>query len=223
MKRFLLIFLAFSFVIALTACGKAGTSGDITTTDMTNPYKFDMNGTQNPNLDAEKIIVPINDTSKFDKDTFAKRVCELRELDADNFTDASKLSINKIVYYSFCHMYYKTIYDIPKTSALREWQSAIDTMNSEIKKNFLIGSFDATKSDNYQTSKKIFDMWQPNARTAPIYNAEVKQISTDKYELTVTFFDKNDTAKSTPLTKSVATIVKSDGNYVFASLVSSAV
>ncbi len=217
MKRIVLLLLVAGILFSFSSCvGKSAQKSGITTSDVnSNPYKFDMNG--NP-ITTEAFAESINDTTKFDKDLFAKRVYELKTFfGAENFLDPSKISISAVVLYSFHHIYYPSLLTMPKGKLLYR-QTSVEIMNEEIKKNFNLSSFDATQSDLYSANKNTFEMWQQNYSGTPVYTAETKTLGTDKYELTVTFFANNDTAKKTPLSRSVAVIEKSGGNYVFSSL-----
>lgn len=131
--------------------------------------------------------------SDFDAALYTKRLYELKEQFAVNgFQSVSDLTPSVVVQYAFCHLYYDSLVDMPeeKTMLLREVLP--DSISAKVKDLFGDNKVDITKSDLYESDKKLFEMWQPKLRASVSANTTYEKLSDTSCQLTSTFYKTQD-------------------------------
>lgn len=119
-----------------------------------------------------------DDGGQLDIALFALRGFELKNLFAvDAFDAPSEISVNKLVQFSFCHLYYDALTDMPDTvgSALIFREADPKQISDKIKLLFNVTNIEIETSDLYNSGTKTFQMWEPNYRTPVYFTAESKK------------------------------------------------
>ena len=154
-----------------------------------------------------------------DADALANRSYELRYLiAAKKFDSPADLSVNALVQFAFCHLFYENLIDMP-TSGNKLREASADDIKLEILKQFGSVDIDITKADLYNSGKKQFEMWEPHYGTEIFYDVNVVADSDNCYKAITTFY--TDSSKSEQKGKTVLT-VKDIGGKVFIQKLSSA-
>ncbi len=152
-------------------------------------------------------------------DDLAMRSYELRFLLAQKkFNSPDDIAVNALVQYSFCHLFYDNLIDIPNSgSKLRKVSE--DGLRARIKKDFGEVKTDITKSDLYNASKKCFEMWEPPYETEIFYDVSLDIQGSNTYRAYTTFY--TDSTESEILGKTVLTVRDNDGQIVIMKMTSS--
>lgn len=152
-------------------------------------------------------------------DALAHRSYELRYLLAqEKFDSPDDISVNALVQYAFCHLYYDDLIAMPRTgNKLR--QATADEINQEILENFGEVGTDITKADLYNSGRKCFEMWEPLYGTDIYYDVTVVPAGDDTYKASTTFY--GDSAKKEIIGKTVLTVEDADGSVLIRKLSSS--
>ncbi len=152
--------------------------------------------------------------SEFDTNFYVKRMYELKFLFAQNsFNSPTEISPSAIVQYAFCHIYNESLVDMPVKTGLTYREASEAQISTQIAKLFNITRSDITKSDLYNSSKKIFEMWEPKLKTAVYSSSKLKKLSDNNYEITATYYKTKD--KSSVMGTSVGVFEKnSNGIYI---------
>lgn len=131
------------------------------------------------------------DKAPYDLKTVANRAFELKYLFAvDNFNTPNKISVNVLVQYAFCHLYFENLASMPESGIiLRETTS--DKLNNILKEHFNLSSVKVEESDLYNISTKKFEMWQPNYGTDVFYDTKTSKIDDSTYETDITFYQNS--------------------------------
>ena len=138
-------------------------------------------------------------------DALARRSYELRYLLAqEKFSSADDISVNALVQFAFCHIYYENLTDMPSSGNRLRTGSV---------------SVDITKADLYNSGKKQFEMWEPHYGTEIYYDTEIKRAGTDTYKVTTVFY--SDSAKTEKTGKTVLTVEDSSGRAIIKKMTSS--
>lgn len=177
-----------------------GTSEDKTTS--TNPAKV---------AKSDSIYVKSEIPAKeFDAEFYAKRLYELKYLFAVNgFKSVSELSPSVVVQFAFCHLYFDSLVDMPDEKDLIYRQVLPESISSKIQQLFGKNNVDIKKSDLYNSSKDVFEMWLPRYRTSVYADVECKKSGADAYEVTATFYTDKDKKQAD---STVAGVFKKEGN-----------
>lgn len=154
-----------------------------------------------------------------DADALANRSYELRYLiAAKKFDSPADLSVNALVQFAFCHLYYENLIDMP-TSGNKLREASADDIKLELLKQFGSVDVDITAADLYNSGKKKFEMWEPHYGTEIFYDVSVVADSDNCYKAVTDFY--TDSSKSERKGKTVLT-VKDIGGKVFIQKLSSA-
>ena len=152
-------------------------------------------------------------------DALAHRSYELRYLLAqEKFSSADDISVNALVQFAFCHIYYENPTDMPGSGNRLRTASA-DDIKLQILKYFGSVSVDITKADLYNSGKKQFEMWEPHYGAEIYYDTEIKRAGTDTYKVTTVFY--SDSAKTEKTGKTVLTVEDSSGRAIIKKMTSS--
>lgn len=160
-----------------------------------------------------------SDSSLLDDDYFAKRSYELCYLLAQtSFEKPEDISINAIVQYAFCHIFYDDLTKMPK-EGINMREATADQINSVIKEHFGVTGLDITKSDLYNSGNDRFEMWEPLYGTEIYYDVSHEKKTGMLYEVTSVFYnDKNKTERKG---KVVLTVEKDGKDFYIKKLSSS--
>lgn len=151
-----------------------------------------------PNQNPSKSKIDIHYKSQapdgLDAELMTKRAYELKYLFAiDRFKDASKdISVNKLVQYAFCHIYYKSLTDAENDAAMTLRTASPDEINAQLKLLFNITAAEIETADLYNKSIDRFEMWEPKYRTEIFASADFAQGENDTYTLDITFYSDSE-------------------------------
>lgn len=205
MKKFISIFLVLAFSLTVfTACSNADPNVKQTTESQSDEYKVDME-------EKTSAASSVNNADKVvDSEYFANRSYELRFLLAvDSFDKPDDISINALVQFAFCRIYYDNLIYMPR-SGVKTREATAEQIKTQIQKDFGKVNVDVTKSDLYNQSKKKFEMWEPLYGSEIYFDTKSEEIGKNEYTVTSTFYD--DEAKSNVKGTTVMTVsVGSDG------------
>lgn len=154
-----------------------------------------------------------------DADALANRSYELRYLLAQKtFNSPSDISVSALVQYSFCHLFYENLIDMPKTGI------QLRTATPEQIKQIITDTFgefdvDITKADLYNSGKKCFEMWEPLYGSEIFYDVRLVRDGDNTYKVRTTFY--TDDTKSEVKGKTVLTVQDSDGKIIIQKMTSS--
>lgn len=208
MKK-LLCLLAVLAVVPLAGCNNvdpavkpSATTGTAATTTAAAP------------ADAEAIPAYI------DADALAHRSYELRYLLAQTkFESPDDMSVNALVQFAFCHVYYENLTDMPR-SGNRLRQATADEINQQILKYFGAVSTDITKADLYNHGRKCFEMWEPLYGRDIFYKATVTRGDEENLYIVNTVF-YSDASQSEAIGRTALTVEDVSGQAQMRSLTSS--
>ncbi len=185
----------------------------------------------NPNVGTDKEETNKNNytssTSKVDKsvpeyvngDDLANRSYELSFLLAQKkFNSPNEIGVNALVQYSFCHLYYDNLIEIP-TNGTQLRTATVDEMADEIKKEFGDVTTDIKTSDLYNGAKNCFEMWEPPYGRDIYYDVEVSGQGNDTYKANTTFY--TDSTKEEILGRTILTVKDVNQKMVIQRLTSS--
>ncbi|HHV51288.1 MAG TPA: hypothetical protein PLG48_01170 [Candidatus Avimonas sp.] len=165
-----------------TLNGQSAGAGNTSSTNPARPAKSDSI--------SVKGNIPANE---FDVQFYAKRLYELKYLFAVNgFKSVSELSPSVVVQFAFCHLYFDSLVDMPDEKDLVYRQVLPESISSKIQELFGKNNVDIKKSDLYNQSKDVFEMWLPRYRTSVYADVECKKSGADTYEVTATFYKDKD-------------------------------
>lgn len=153
-----------------------------------------------------------------DADALANRSYELRYLLAvKNFDSPADISVNALVQFAFCHMYYDNLVDMP-TSGNKLREASADDIKLEIMKYFGSVDVDITAATLYNSGKKSFEMWEPHYGTEIFYDVNVIADSDNCYKVVTTFY--TDSSKSEQKGRTVLTVKDIGGQVTIQKLAS---
>lgn len=163
--------------------------------------------TLSPDKANDSIIIQGADIpAGFDTYAYVKRSYEIRFLFAQTSFDApGDMSVNKLVQYAFCHLYYDHLIDMPPKTGLVYRQAPPEEIHRILLAHFGISGIDITASDLYAPDKGYFEMWEPDYASAIYFDAEVTPAGDHTYLVKTTFYTKQD--KKTVKGKTEATVV----------------
>ena len=172
-------------------------------------------GTDEPGTSTDPSSLP----AYLDPDALAIRSYELRYLLAqEKFDSPDEISVNALVQYAFCHIYYENLTDMPR-SGNRLRQASADEIKQEILKYFGAVSTDITKADLYNSGKQYFEMWEPLYGRDIFYTVSASRDGTDRYKIQTVFY--TDASKQDSFGKTVLTVEDAAGKILIQKLVSS--
>ena len=147
---------------------------------------------------------------------FAVRSYELAFMMAQkNFDKPTDIPVDAAVQYAFSHVYIKDLNTI--TNKAMQYRDATEKqIRDTLKAYFGTDDFDVTSSVLYNPEKKIFEMWIPQYGTNIYYTVDAVNVSSDKAEITSTFF--KELKRSTMLGRATVTVAVQDGKPVIRSL-----
>lgn len=152
-------------------------------------------------------------------DELAHRSYELRYLLAqEKFNSPEEISVNALVQYAFCHLFYDNLTDMPK-SGNRVRQATAEEINQRIIRDFGEIDTDITKSDLYNAGKNIFEMWEPAYGTDIFYAVTLIREESGLYKARTTFY--NDSSKNEIIGKTVLTVRDNAGQMIITKMTSS--
>lgn len=153
----------------------------------------------------------VSDT--FDAALYTKRLYELKvQFAVSGFHTISDLTPSVVVQYAFCHLYYDSLVDMPEEKNMLIREVLPDSISSEVKELFGDNKVDITKSDLYESDKKLFEMWQPKLRASVCANTVCTKLSDTSYQITSTFYK---TKEKTDIISTVTGIfLKQDSHYI---------
>lgn len=153
-----------------------------------------------------------------DSDALANRSYELRYLLAvKSFDSPADISVNALVQFAFCHMFYENLVDMP-TSGNKLREASADDIKLEIMKYFGSVDVDITASNLYNSGKEKFEMWEPHYGTEIFYDVNVVVDSVNCYKVVTTFY--TDSSKSEQKGRTVLTVKDVGGQVTIQSLLS---
>lgn len=154
-----------------------------------------------------------------DADALAHRSYELRYLLAqERFNTPDEISVNALVQYSFCHLFYENLTDMPRTgNKLR--QASVEEIKQEIENTFGPVTADITQADLYNAGRQCFEMWEPLYGTEIFYDVSVSRADTDTYQARTVFY--SDAAKTEVMGKTVLTVQDNGGQILIQKMTSS--
>lgn len=170
--------------------------------------------TTTASADAEAIPAYI------DADALAHRSYELRYLLAQTkFESPDDMSVNALVQFAFCHMFYENLTDMPRSgNQLR--QASKDEIEQQILKYFGAVSVDVTKADLYNHGRKCFEMWEPLYGRDIFYKATVTRGDEEnQYVVNTVFY--SDASQSEVTGRTTLTVEDVSGQPQMRSLTSS--
>ena len=199
MKKFLSVILVLALSLTLfTACSNADPNVKQTTESQSDEYKVDMEDNTSAASSAN------NADNAVDSEYYANRSYELRFLLAvDSFDKPDDISINALVQFAFCRMYYDNLTDMPR-SGVKTREATAEQIKAQIQKDFGKVNADVTKSDLYNQSKKKFEMWEPLYGGEIYFDAKSEEVGKNEYTVTSTFYD--DESKSNVKGTTVMTV-----------------
>jgi len=124
-----------------------------------------------------------------DATLFIKKAYELKYLFAiSSFDNPNEISVNKLVQYAFCHMYYDSLVDMPKSENLVYRSASADEISAEITKQFNITDLNVKESDLYNSAKDNFEMWEPKYSTIVVATSTVSILSDSSYKIVANYY-----------------------------------
>ncbi|MDD6095780.1 MAG: hypothetical protein PUC29_08570 [Clostridia bacterium] len=152
-------------------------------------------------------------------DALARRSYELCYLlGQDSFNTPDEISVNALVQYSFCHLYYDNLTDMPRSgSKLR--QASVSDISGEIERQFGAVNTDITKADLYNGGKQCFEMWEPLYGRDIYYKVSVSRDGDHTYKVRTAFY--GDSEKNETVGKTVLTVEDVSGQVLIKKLTSS--
>jgi hypothetical protein len=152
-------------------------------------------------------------------DAMAQRSYELAFMLAQtNFDSPEKMSVNAMVQFAFCHLFYENLCEMP-ASGVKYREADADEIRSVIIKYFGDVNVDIEKSDLYNRGHQKFEMWEPHYGTALYYKAEARRSEDGFIEVTAVFY--GDEEKSQVSGRTVLTVQDENGSIVIKKLSSS--
>ncbi len=129
-----------------------------------------------------------------DVELMTKQAYELKYLFAvERFKDAKKdISVNKLVQYAFCHIYYKSLTDADNTEAMTLRTASAGEIETQLQALFNIKGVDIKTADLYNKGIDRFEMWEPKYRATIYAAAEFTQGENETYTLNITFYGDAD-------------------------------
>lgn len=190
-----------------------------------------MSGCNNINPEVKKVDSELSSSSSEDSesnkavpeyinaDDLAHRSYELRYLLAqEKFNSPEQISVNALVQYCFCHLYYDNLTDMPR-SGNRIRQASVDEIKQEILKQFGYVNADITKADLYNSGKQCFEMWEPLYGADIFYVVSLSRTGENTYKAVSTFF--SDSSQKEIIGKTVLTVEDSKGEVLIKKMTSS--
>lgn len=154
-----------------------------------------------------------------DADALANRSYELRYLFAQKkFESPEEISVNVLVQFAFCHMYYENLADMP-TSGNKIRRATADEIKTQIQKYFGALDVDITTADLYNKGKERFEMWEPNYGSDIYYDVKVTSEGDNLYKAVTTFY--TDSLKSEATFRTALTVEDAGGQIMIRKLSSS--
>ena len=154
-----------------------------------------------------------------DADVLAHRSYELRYLLAqERFSSPDDISVNALVQFAFCHIYYADLTAMPR-SGNRLRQATPEEIRLQLLKYFGTVSADITGADLYNAGKGWFERWGRLYGTEIYYEAAVSRAGADTYQVRTTFF--TDADQTEVQGKTVLTVQDVDGHVQIRRLTSS--
>ena len=218
MKR-LICFLAVLALLSASGCGNIDPNVKKTDTEATKT-ETEIGKTDNGTVPATAETTETGESipEYIDADALALRSYELRYLMAQEFSSPDEISVNALVQYCFCHLYYENLTDMPRTGS-RLRQASPDEIKTEILKQFGFIDADITKADLYNSGRQCFEMWEPLYGTDVFYDVTVSRASENTYSVSTTFY--TDSLRKEILGKTVLTAEDSSGQVRIKKLTSS--
>lgn len=162
---------------------------------------------------THSIAVTGDVSDNFDATLYTKRLYELKvQFAVSGFHSISDLTPSVVVEYAFCHLYYDSLVDMPEEKNMLLREVLPDSISSEVKELFGENQVDITKSDLYESDKKLFEMWQPKLRASVYANSVCTKLSDTSYQLTSTFYKTED--KTEILSTVIGVFVKQNDHYI---------
>lgn len=152
-------------------------------------------------------------------DDFAHRSYELRYLLAqERFNSPDDIPANALVQYSFCHLYYTNLTDMPRSGSQYR-QASVDEIKQEIRKQFGEVNVDITNADLYNSGRKCFEMWEPLYGTDIFYKVTLRRAGENTYQARTTFY--SDSSQKEIIGKTVLTVEDASGQVQIKKMTSS--
>ena len=152
-------------------------------------------------------------------DALAHRSYELYFLFAqDRFNSPDEISVNALVQYSFCHLYYDNLTDMPRSGNILR-QASADEIKQELFKHFGEIDVDITRADLYNKGRQCFEMWEPTYGTDIYYDVKISRAGEKTYKASSTFY--SDSTLKDEIGKTVLTVEDSAGQVLIKKLISS--
>lgn len=154
-----------------------------------------------------------------DVDAMAQRSYELAFMLAQtNFDSPEKMSVNAMVQFAFCHLFYENLCEMP-SSGVKYREADADEIRSVIIKYFGDVNVDIEKSDLYNRGHQKFEMWEPHYGADLYYKAEARRSEDGFIEVTAVFY--GDEEKSQVSGRTVLTVQDENGSIFIKKLSSS--
>lgn len=148
----------------------------------------------------------------FDISLHTKRMYELAYLfGIKGFDSPQKINVDVLVQYAFCHLYYDSLVDMPKTTGMIYRQAVESSIHEEIHRLFNITNTAVKTSILYNESKNIFEMWQPDYSKTVYADVSYKKLSSNNHELTAVFYE--DSKKKSQTDTVIGEFKKNAENY----------
>ncbi|MDD6203936.1 MAG: hypothetical protein PUC05_02935 [Firmicutes bacterium] len=152
-------------------------------------------------------------------DALALRSYELCYLLAQKkFNSPEEMSVNALVQYCFCHLYYENLTDMPR-SGNRLRQASVEEIKLEILKQFGTVDVDITQADLYNSGMQCFEMWEPLYGTDVFYEVSLSRTGENTYRVSSTFY--SDSSQREIMGTTVLTVEDSAGQVLIKKLTSS--
>jgi hypothetical protein len=132
-----------------------------------------------------------------------------------SFDKPTDIPVDAAVQYAFSHVYIKDLNSITN-KAVQYRDATEEQIRDTLKEYFGTDDFNVTSSVLYNPEKKLFEMWIPQYGTNIYYTVDAVNVSSDKAEITSTFF--NELKRSTMLGRATVTVAVQDGKPVIRSL-----
>jgi hypothetical protein len=154
---------------------------------------------------------------EFDAEFYAKRLYELKYLfGVDGFKSISDISTSAVVQFTFCHLYYESLVDMPDEKDMIFRQVLPESISAKIEELFGKNKIDISKSDLYNPDKKVFEMWQPRYSSNVYADIKCSKSGVNTYEITATFFLEKTKNKADSI---VTGVFKKEGsNFILTSM-----
>ena len=136
----------------------------------------------------------------------------------ERFSSPDDISVNALVQFAFCHIYYADLTAMPR-SGNRLRQATPEEIRLQLLKYFGTVSADITGADLYNAGKGCFEMWEPLYGTEIYYETAVNRAGANTYQVRTTFF--TDADKTEVQGKTVLTVQDVDGHVQIRRLASS--